>query len=366
MNYLISGGGTGGHIYPALSIVKEIQKSDKDAKILYAGTPNGLEKELVARESIDYAPIRVKGMPRRLNKESFESAIELIKGLFDANKVINNFKPDIVIGTGGYVSFPVLFIAQRKKIKTLIQEQNAFPGKSNKILGKKADKVALAFEEAKKYFAEERCFMSGNPIRDDFKDLHRIEAREKYNVREDEKLAVSFGGSGGQKSINQAVLTIMEKPDECEYKLIHITGKAHYDGFMEDMKNRKIMDHENFTILDYSHDIPELLMAADLAILSSSAISLAEIAYLGIPSILIPKRNTAENHQVYNARAFENAKASRVILEGELNGELLNEMINNILCDKESLNIMSDAAKSMSRGDASKIIVEEINKLLEV
>ncbi len=365
MNYLISGGGTGGHIYPALSIIKEIQRVDASAKILYAGTPDGIEKELTSRENIDYTPIRVKGMPRNLSMESLESAVELIKGLLDANKVIKKFKPDVVIGTGGYVSFPVMYVAQLKKIKTVIQEQNAYPGKANKILGKKADKIAIAFDDARKYFSNDKCFLSGNPIREDFKNLNKLSSRDKYKLLEDDKLVVSFGGSGGQKSINKAVLSIMEKPDECDYKLIHITGKAHYDEFLNDMKKMGIIDHEKFTILDYSHDIPELLMAADLAILSSSAISLAEISYLGIPSILIPKRYTAENHQEYNARAFESANASKVILEKELNGIILNDMINDILCDGETLKSMSENSKNLSKGNASEIIVKEILSLIE-
>lgn len=365
MNYLVSGGGTGGHIYPALSIIKEIQRTDKDAKILYAGTPNGLERELVTRENIPYAPIRVKGMPRRLNLESLESAIELIKGLSDANKTIKHFKPDMVIGTGGYVSFPVMYVAQLKKIKTLIQEQNAFPGKANKILGKKADKIAIAFEDAKKYFQPDKCFISGNPIREDFKLLDRAKSRTKYNVLQDEKLVVSFGGSGGQKSINEAVLKIMEKPEKSEYKLIHITGKVHYEGFLKAMKEKEIPNDDKFMILNYSYDIPELLAAADLVILSSSAISLAEISYLGIPSILIPKRNTAENHQEYNARAFEKAQASKMILEAYLDGNKLNDMINEILCDEAIHKSMSINSKKLSSEDASGIIVKEINKILK-
>lgn len=362
MRYLVSGGGTGGHIYPALSIIDSLIKLDKDAKILYAGTPMGLEKELVKKEGYDYVPIRIQGMPRNISLESLKSATELTKGLFDARKAVKNFRPDVAIGTGGYVSFPTLFICQQKKIKTVIQEQNAFAGKANKFLGKKASKIAIAFEEARKFFPADKCFVSGNPIREEFYSANKKESRKKLNIEDNKKVVVTFGGSGGQRTINAAVLKMLERKQN--FKLLHITGKDHYEKFLEDLKNQNTCKENDFEIISYAYNIVDLLSACDLAILSSSAISLAEIAALSKPSILIPKAYTAENHQEYNAMAFKEKGASEVILEKDLNDEKLEEIIYKILNDDEVSKIMSENAKKMSFPNSSEMIAKEIIELI--
>lgn len=365
MRYMVSGGGTGGHIYPALAIFDELKRRDPDGDFLYVGTPNGLEKELATRAGYNYGTVRVMGMPRNISIKSFRSGIELLKGLKDAKKLIKKFKPDIVIGTGGYVSFPVLFISQRRGIKTLVQEQNAFPGKANRVLAKKADIVAIAFEDAKKRLETDKILLSGNPIRPEFNKVSKKESRNSLDIKEDERLILSFGGSGGQESINDAIIEVIEKINGTRYNLVHITGRSHYEKFIGDLKARNISCKDNIKILDYSHEIPKLLSAADLSILSSSAISLAEVSVLGVPSILIPKAYTADNHQEYNAIAFENAGASKMILEKDLNGEILYNNIIDILDDQSKMQKMSDCAKIFSKPNSTELIVDKIFEIIK-
>ncbi len=364
MRYIISGGGTGGHIYPALAIFDELKKRDPSGEFLYVGTPDGLERDLATRAGYDYKPVRVKGLPRSVNKESIKTGIELLKGLGDANKILKSFKPDIVIGTGGYVAFPIVFLAQRKGIKTLLQESNAFPGKVNRILAKKAQGIAIAFEDAKEKLSSDKCFLAGNPIRPDFLEIDRNQSRKELGIGEEEKLILSFGGSGGQESINDSIIGILEKED-IKYRLIHITGKSHHEQFLNTLKEKEIKINSNVEILDYSHELPKLLGSSDLAILSSSAISLAEVSALGIPSILIPKAYTADNHQEYNARSFEKAGASKMILEENLNYKTLMENLKEILEDKTKMKKMGECARILSKPNSTEIIVDKIISIIK-
>ncbi|NMW84878.1 undecaprenyldiphospho-muramoylpentapeptide beta-N-acetylglucosaminyltransferase [Peptoniphilus sp. AGMB00490] len=359
MKYILSGGGTGGHIYPALAIGEEIKKQDKEAKILYVGKKNSLEEELAEKYNFDFKGIDISGLPRKkLNKDTVITFFNLMKGLNQCTKILNIFKPDIVIGTGGYVCAPIVFKAQQKKIKTAIQEQNAYPGKTNKILAKKADYVFINFMEAKKHLSNENIIFTGNPIRDVFSHLDRNKSREKLKIKNNEKFVFSFGGSGGQESTNDAILEILNKKEKLPFKLTHITGREHFKSFME--KLGKVP--ENVEILDYTHNVYDYLSSADLVIASSSAMTLAEISAIGIASILIPKAYTAGNHQYYNAMSYSNMGASFVIEEKNLKGDTLLRKIENILNNYEERNIMAENAKKLASPDAVSKIVDLILK----
>lgn len=359
MKYILSGGGTGGHIYPALAIGEEIKKQDKLAEILYVGKKDSLEEELAKKYNFDFEGIDISGLPRKkLNKDTVITFFNLMKGLRECNKILDDFKPDIVIGTGGYVCAPIVFKAQQKKIKTAVQEQNAYPGKTNKILAKKADYVFINFMEAKKYLDNDNIIFTGNPIRDVFSHLDRKESRKKLNLSDDEKFVFSFGGSGGQESTNDAILEIINKKEKLPFKLTHVTGRDHYDYFMEKAKDLP----ENVEILDYTHKVYDYLSSADLVIASSSAMTLAEISALGIASILIPKAYTAGNHQYYNAMSYSNMGASSVIEEKDLNGESLLKEIKEILEDEDKRSEMADNSKKLASPDAVSKIVDIILK----
>ncbi|NLY46437.1 MAG: undecaprenyldiphospho-muramoylpentapeptide beta-N-acetylglucosaminyltransferase [Tissierella sp.] len=366
MKYIISGGGTGGHIYPALAIVNEIKTFDKNAEILYIGTKDGLEAELVPKEGIKFKTIRVKGLPRKINKSSFIALRELLVGLKESQRIIKEFKPNIVIGTGGYVCGPIVYKAAKNNIPTIIHEQNAFPGITNKILSRYVDRVATTFDEASKYFKyPDRVVNTGNPIRIEILNKDKDLSYKVLNIDSNKPFILSFGGSGGQKKLNDAILDILlNKRWNENYQLIHVTGKRLYDSFMKDIKEKNIILNKNIRILPYLYEMPDALNIADLLIASSGAITLAETSAIGLPSILIPKSYTAENHQEYNARAFESAGASVVILEKDLSGNLLNETINSIIQDHNKLRMMSINSKKMGNIDATKEIYKLINEMI--
>lgn len=367
MRYLITGGGTGGHIYPALAIANEIKNTDKDAKILYVGTEKGLESELVPKAGFDFKTIRVKGMPRRINKESFLAAKELLHGITDSKKIIKEFKPDIVIGTGGYVCGPVVYMAAKKKIKTMIHEQNAFPGITNKILSRYADRVAVTFDEAKKYFKyPDRVINTGNPIRKEIVNVNKDDAYNILGIDKNIPFVLSFGGSGGQKKLNDSMYFLIKEGLKNEdIQIIHVTGKRFYDEFMAKLKKDNIVLNEKIKVVPYLYEIPEALNIASIVVASSGAITLAEISAIGVPSILIPKAYTAENHQEFNARAFEDKGASIVILEKDLINTKLNDTIYDLIKDKNKLSKMAIESKSLGKINASKKIIDEIQFLLE-
>lgn len=366
MRYLVTGGGTGGHIYPALAIASEIKNRYKDADILYVGTKKGLESELVPKEGFNFKTIRVKGMPRKLNLESIKAMKELLLGLMDANKIINDFKPDVVIGTGGYVCGPVVYVASKKKIPTLIHEQNAFPGITNKILSRYVDKILVTFEDSKKYFKhQDKVILTGNPIRKSILEVDKRKAYSDLNINPNIPFILSFGGSGGQKKLNDAMLYVIEKNINNDFiQIMHVTGNRFYDEYIKELKSKNLTLKQNIKILPYLYDIPKALNIADLVITSAGAITLAELSAVGAPSILIPKGYTAENHQEYNARAFEKKGASYLILEKDLTGQGLYETINKIIHDKKKLSEMSKNSRELGNINATEKIVDIINEII--
>lgn len=367
MNFLITGGGTGGHIYPALAIANEIKRSYKDAKILYVGTKNGLESELVPKEGFEFKTIRVKGLPRKINKNSLIAIRELFIGLKQSKGIIKDFKPDIVIGTGGYVSAPIVYMASKNKIPAIIHEQNAFPGITNKILSRYVDRVLVNFDEARKYFKHpDRVVKVGNPIRKEILEVNKNDAYRKLGIKKDLPFILSFGGSGGQKKLNECIFDIIKNNEHNDsFQLLHVTGSRYYDNFMNDLKKENIKLNDNFRILPYFYDMPEALNIANIVITSSGAITLAEISAIGVPSILIPKSYTAENHQEYNARVFEKQGASVLILEKNLNSNHLESTLKSLLENKEDLREMSKNSKKLGKTDSLKLILFEMDKIIK-
>lgn len=363
MKVILSGGGTGGHIYPALAIAEELVDRLEGVDLLYVGKKDSLEEELAKRAGIKFSPIRVKGLPRKkINKDSVLSLFELIKGLGDAGKILKDFQPDIVIGTGGYVCAPILLKAQTMGIPTMIQEQNAYPGKANRLIAKKVKSIALSFEEAQKYFPENAPILfTGNPIRKEFRNLNREEALSRQGY-DQEKVVLSLGGSGGQESTNDAILEMMENHPNIPFHLIHITGRDHYQGFMERLPQG--YNKDRYKILDYSHEIPDLMQVASLVIASSSAMTLAEISATSKASILIPKAYTAGNHQFHNAKSYESKGASLLIEEKDLNGEILYESIIKLLEDVLLRTKMEEASNKQGNPEAVAAIVDEIIRLV--
>ena len=367
MKVLITGGGTGGHIYPAIAIAKKIKQEIPDIDILYVGTKNGLESDIVPKEGIEFKTVRVKGFQRKLSPDTFKSLTELALGLNDARKIIRRYSPDLVIGTGGYVCGPIVFLASLARIPTMIHEQNAFPGITNKILSKFVSKIACSFEEARRYFSnKEKIQITGNPIREDLLKINRLDAIKELGLEESAKTILSFGGSGGQRSLNDCMFDyIMKKSKDPSMQIIHITGKRFYESFKSKLEENGMADlPENIRVMEYCYEIPKYLVASDIVVTSAGAITIAEITALGKPSILIPKKNTAENHQEHNARALEKRGASLVLLEDELSDVDFTEKLDSLISDKDALSEMGMMSKAAGIVDANERIFKVVRELL--
>lgn len=362
MRVIISGGGTGGHIYPAIAIANKIREKEPNARILFIGTEKGLESEIVPKAGYPIETITVSYLRRKISLHNIKSAGMLLKGLWQARNIIKKFKPDIVIGTGGFVCGPVVFMAAKMKIKTMIHEQNVFPGITNKILGNYVDKIAISFEEASKYFKyTNKLVLTGNPIREDFLRVSTSEAMKRYGTTKPMVLIV--GGSGGSSSINKAVIEMMMKFQNYDFEILLVTGKRHYHDVMHHISQNKVLLRNN-KIMEYIDDMPYALKACDLIICSAGAITITEINAVGKPSILIPKAYTAENHQEYNAMALQKRGAASVIKEGELNGDCLYKSIIDILDNEEKMRTMERASKKAAIVNATDKIYDEIVSLI--
>jgi UDP-N-acetylglucosamine--N-acetylmuramyl-(pentapeptide) pyrophosphoryl-undecaprenol N-acetylglucosamine transferase len=370
MKVIVTGGGTGGHIYPALAIADTLRSRDKDGQILYIGTAGGLESRLVPERGCRFKAIRVKGFRRRLSIDTVKTTMELFKGLIDAGRIIREFKPDVVVGTGGYVAGPVLMAAHLLGIPTVIHEQNVLPGATNRILGRFADAVAVGFEEAVKYFGrKDRVFVTGNPIRKEITTGSRTEALREFGFVPGEPVVLSFGGSKGSVKLNRAMAEVIARLSAAGgFQLLHTTGEDHYNAFLEDLGKRgvRVGASKSIKVLPYLHRMHQGLAAADLVIASAGAITIAEITAVGAPALLIPKSYVAGNHQEYNARALEERGAAVVLTEKELDGDALYNMVSKLVGSRQRLESMKKASKKLGKIDAAEkicdIIARTVNK----
>ena len=366
MRIIVSGGGTGGHIYPAVTIANQIKEKQPDAEIIFVGTREGLECEIVPRYGYPIEFIEVAGFQRKLSLDTIKSAFKLLAGLIDALKLIRKIKPDLVVGTGGYVCGPILFLAALQGIPTCIQEQNAMPGVTNKILAHFVKKVFLGYQEAGKYFGgnSEKIF-TGNPIRKEILEVSRATAIEKFKLDPAKKTILVSGGSRGARSINDAMALVETSlAGRSDVQVIHITGETGYEKFIGQVEKNVLMS-DNIKVFRYMHDMPLALAAADLAVFRSGAIGLAELMARGIPSILVPYPYATANHQEHNARAVEGAGGAVVILDKELTGEILLKQIESLLADESKLQKMKDAAKALGRPEAAEDIARKVLALLK-
>ncbi|BES65396.1 undecaprenyldiphospho-muramoylpentapeptide beta-N-acetylglucosaminyltransferase [Gottschalkiaceae bacterium SANA] len=349
MRYIISGGGTGGHIYPALSLVEEIQKQDLEAEILYVGTPKGLEKKLAEEKGIAYYGISVQGFRRKFSIETLKTVFVLIKGIFGAFSVMRSFKPDVVIGTGGYVSGPIVMMGTFfPGVFTAIQEQNAYPGVTNRILSRRVNLVFTAFEESHKWLKRAREIrLVGNPVRKAFYDVSEKKSKEFH--------VLSFGGSGGQTSLNKAVLELLQET-KINFIWTHATGVRHYEAFISEIDNLP----DQVQVRAYLPEIFDDMVDADLVVTGAGAITIAELQALGKASILIPKAYTTEYHQFFNAKAMVDAGASLMCEEKDLTGQWLMDAVEKLRSDSDLRKKMASQSREMS----NPLVTQEIFQLI--
>lgn len=363
MKIIIAGGGTAGHINPGLAIANEIKARKPNTEIIFIGTNKGLETNLVPREGYKLELIKVMGFKRKISLDNVKAVSELIHSLSQVKRIIKRFKPDIVIGTGGYVCGPVLYVAAKMKIPTLIHEQNVFPGLTNRILSRFVDIVAVNFKESEKYLKNAKKIVhTGNPVKKEILDNIKPDEAMSENIKDSRPLVVVFGGSRGAENINQSVIDLIsEFGNQCNFNILFATGTAHYEGIIRKVGQKT---PKSIKIVPYIYDMGKVMASADLAICRAGAITISELTVLGLPSILIPSPYVTANHQEYNARTLEKKGACVVILEKDLNGRVLYEQIRDLLKNKKQLKKMRENAKSMGIINAGEKIYGLVDELL--
>ena len=375
MKVLFACGGTAGHINPGLSIAAALGSRCPDIQIRFAGNPDGMEARLVPGAGFEFVPFRAMGIQRRLTPYNIyrnaKSVCLLLTAQARAKKVIRAFGPDLVVGTGGYVSGPILLTAAKMGIPTATHEQNAFPGVTTKLLAKQVDKVLLAVEKAKEYLPKEaagKCIVTGNPVRPEILTERREEARRKCGVPEGKLCILSFGGSLGAQRVNEAVADVMAwHIKEGKLHHIHATGQYGVELLPRLLEERKApwKGSPALDIREYIDDMPACLAAADLVICRAGASTLSELAAAGRASILIPSPNVAENHQYHNAMVLQNAGAAVVLQEKELTGEALVKLVKELTQDPARLRRLGENAKKIAAPRAVEEIADQLLALVQ-
>lgn len=365
MKLVLSGGGTGGHIYPALTIGEEVRRLRPGAQVLYVGTAGGLEAELVPKAGLPFATIASRGLNRRSLLASLQAVGCSLGGVWQSLRLLRRFQPDVVVGTGGYVCGPVLLAAFLLGIPTLVQEQNAVAGVTNRLLARIADGVALGYAEASAQFpARCRLEVTGNPIRRQVLEATRLEGLRRLGLRTDCRTLLVSGGSRGARSINRAMGDVHAALAAREdVQVLHVTGQNEYNDVVEDLRRRGLEHAPRLVVRPYLHEMPEALAAADLAVFRAGALGIAELTARGVPAILVPYPYAAENHQEYNARVLERAGAAQVLQDAALATGCLKEAVLSLLAAPQQLAAMAEASRKLGRPEAARDIAQWVIRL---
>ena len=362
---IISGGGTGGHIYPAIAIAKKILEISKDSEILFVGAKGRMEMEKVPEEGFEIVGLNVVGIQRSMSINAILKNLKfpflLLKSFNHARKIIKNFQPNIVVGVGGYASGPTLRMAHSLKIPTLIQEQNSYAGLTNKWLSKKTKKICVAYENMNKFFETNKLVLTGNPVRKDIENLDAklLDAKTYFKVSKNEKVILVLGGSLGAKSINEGILNSIDTIKDQPIKLLWQVGKRYFDSIENQLNQINI---PNVKALAFIKRMDLAYSLADLVISRAGALSISELTLAGKPSILVPSPNVSEDHQTKNAMSLVN-KSAAILVEDKDTDSLLRTALD-LLKQENQLNTISKNAKKMGKPNASEDIVNEIFKLI--
>lgn len=365
MKVLFACGGTGGHINPAIASAKVLRERRPGAQILFAGASSGMETKLVPREGFAIETTRMEGLIRKPSQlyKNFRAVSDAVRAVGWAKRLLAGFQPDVVVGTGGYACFPVLYAACQKKIPTVIHESNAYPGLTTRLLARRVDRVLLNFDESRHYLKRsDNTSVVGTPIREDMIFCDQAAARAKLGV-DDRPLLVSFWGSLGAREMNRMMATVIER--ECEHDdvwHIHATGRYGYQWMPELLRERGVDlgAHPQIDLREYIHDMPTVMAAADLVLCRGGASTLSELMALGKPAIIVPSPNVSANHQERNARVLEHAGGAQVIVEHSCDGERLYAAARTLLFDPKRRAEMSRNLKKIAVLDATDRIYKEI------
>ena len=370
MKAIIAAAGTAGHINPGIAIANKIKQEEKDSEILFIGTARGLENDLVPRAGYELKTIDAYGLSKKISMDNIKKMYKTLKGFKEAKKIIKEFQPDIVIGTGGYICGATITTAHKLKIPTILHESNSFPGRAIKMLAKKTDTILVSFEDAIARIKNARKIVyTGTPV--------RIKKRE-YGINEKNRILKEIelnpikpilmvsGGSQGAQKINEAIIEIIKGKRNKNYQMIWATGPKQFDIIKKILEESQInINHvEGIKIVPYIYHMEEVMNVADVIIGRAGAMTVTEISNLGKPSILIPLPNVSHNHQLYNAKVLESIEAAKIILNDELTGEKLEQMIEEIILDKSKMQKMGENALKVSASQAEDKIYQEIKKLI--
>ena len=359
INILLSGGGTGGHIYPAVAIANELKLRFPDAKFLFVGAKDRMEMEKVPQAGYEIKGLWISGIQRSLSLKNLSFPFKLISSLWNARKIVKQFKPTVVIGTGGFASGPTLFVAAKKRIPTLVQEQNSFPGITNKLLAKKVAKICVAYDNLERFFPADKIIKTGNPVRQDLLTMTDDvdEAKDFFELDKTKKTLLVLGGSLGARKINQFIESQLDWFVENDIQVIWQTGKLYYNDYkkydnLEGVQTQSFLNNMNFAYT-----------SADFIISRAGAGSISELCIVGKPTIFIPSPNVAENHQVKNAQAI--VEKDGAILIEEKNISVFPGIFESLLNDEKLQEKLSKNIKRLALPNATKTIVDEIEKLIK-
>jgi len=359
VNILLSGGGTGGHIYPAVAIANELKLRNPQSKFLFVGALGRMEMEKIPQLGYDIKGLNITGLQRSLSWKNLTFPFKLVQSLFKANKIIKKFKPNVVIGTGGFASGPTLYMANKRNIPSLIQEQNSYPGITNKLLAKKVKKICVAYDGLERFFPKDKLIKTGNPVRQDLLDisLKRDEALKHYHLDKNKKTIVVLGGSLGARAINQAMEQNIKAILNGNVQIIWQSGKLYYDDYKQYSEMNDLQVHEFINRMDL------LYAAADIIVSRAGAGSISELCLVGKPVIFIPSPNVAEDHQTKNAESVSDKKAAILLKESDIEG--FSEVIGNLIDDEEKQLSLGKNIKKLALPNATNQIADEVEKILK-
>ncbi len=366
MRAIIAAAGTGGHINPGIAIANKIKEKEPNSEIVFVGTGRGLEKDLVPRAGYELKTIDAYGIERKITVQNLKNLYATYKSIGSAQKIIQSFKPDVLIGTGGYICVPTVIAAKKMEIPVVLHESNAFPGVAVKLFKKKADKILVGFEDAKKRLDNrENVVVTGNPIKlkkIDFSISEKNKIIKETGLKSDKPIVLVFGGSQGAQSINQSLLEIIVNKKNKDYQIMWAAGPEQYKEIKKKLEevNINIENIDKVKIVPYIYNMEEIMNIADLVVCRSGAMTITEISVVGKPAIFIPFPYATENHQEYNAKVLENVGAARIILNKDLNSEILGNTINEIVNNKILMQEMSKNANKVAMKNVEDKIYNEI------
>lgn len=369
MRVIIAAAGTAGHINPGIAIANKIKQEEKDSEIIFIGTTRGLENDLVPRAGFGLKTIEAYGLSKKLSIENLKKLYLTLKGFGEAKKIIKEFKPDVVIGMGGYICGAVIASAHSLNIPTLLHESNSFPGKAIKMLAKKTDTILVSFEDSiPRIKNAKNVVYTGTPVkikRQEYDTNTKNGILQKLGLNETKPVVLVSGGSQGAKKINEAIIQIIKNKLNKNYQVIWATGQKQFDIVKEELENNQenINNIDGMKIMPYIYNMEEVANTSDIMVGRAGAMTVTEIANLGKPSILVPLPNVSHNHQWYNAKVLENVGASKIILNDELTGENLNKVIEDILKEPSQKKKMGENALKIATNNADEKIYQEIKKL---